>query len=72
MRSLSSADARAQSPNTVHLAVEFKTSRLTPRGVRRRFALSLRAAIARACLAGTVDQAVCEELWRLIPDPKRA
>lgn len=70
MKSLSPAVVRAQSPNTVHLAVEFNVSRLSPRGVRRRFARALRNAIARVDLSGTVDQAVCEELWRLVPDPE--
>ena len=72
MRSLSPAVAQAQSPNTIHLAVEFNVSRLTPRGVRRRFAGALRAAIARIHLSGTVDQAICEELWRIVPDPEHA
>lgn len=72
MGSLSLAIARAQSPNSVRLIVEFNTTRLTPRGTRRRFAKALRAAIARAHLAGTVDQAVCEELWRASPNPEGA
>jgi hypothetical protein len=70
MKSLSPAVMRAQSTNTIHLAVEFNVSRLTPRSVRRRFAGALRSAIARVHLSGTADQAVCEELWRLVPDPE--
>ena len=70
MQSLSPITVRAQSPHSVQLEVEFNTTRLTPRGVRRRFALSLRAAIARAYVAGTVDEAVCEELWRVVPEPE--
>lgn len=70
MKSLSPAVARAQSPNTVQLAVEFNVSRLTPHGVRRRFAGALRSAIARGHLSGLVDQAICEELWRAVPDPE--
>ena len=72
MSSLSPPIERAQSQNSVHLAVEFNVSRLTPRGVRRRFANAVRGAIARAYLTGSVNQAVYEELWRASPDPERA
>ena len=71
MRSLSSAVVRAQSPHSVYLAIEFNVSRLTPRGVRRRFAGALRGAIARAQITGTVDHAIAEELWRASPNPER-
>ena len=72
MKSLSPPVVRAQSPHTIHLAVELNVSRLTPRGVRRRFAGALRAAIAHVHLSGAVDQAICEELWRIVPDPEHA
>lgn len=64
--------SRGRNPsNSVHLELEFNAARLTPRGIRRRFVLSLRAAIARARLVGAVDEAICEELWRTVPDPER-
>jgi hypothetical protein len=60
------------SKDLVALRIEFEVAGLSPRHVRHRFANSLRIAIAKARIANTIDQAVCEELWRVVPAPERA
>jgi hypothetical protein len=55
---------------TVRLLIEFDAGGLPPRELRQRFAEELRAAVME--LHGDADEAVLEELWRVIPDPERA
>ena len=40
----------------------------SPRELRSRFVLAVREVIARGYLAGRIDQAVAEELFRAIPE----
>ena len=63
--------AQSLSPELVALKVEFEVNGLSPRDVRYRFANTLRIAIAKAHMACTIDRAVCEELWRVVPRPER-
>ena len=56
----------------IRLTIAVNPGGASPRELRSRFALALREAIARGCLAGRIDQAAAEELFRAIPDPERA
>lgn len=55
--------------NLVHLWVSMDIAPdVPPRQVRQRFAGAIRQAVARGYLAGRIDQAVAEELFRAIPE----
>jgi hypothetical protein len=58
--------------DVIRLAITVDPQGATPRELRARFVHALRAAVFLAALAGHVDIAFAEELWRAIPDPERA
>lgn len=63
---------QSHSGNLLHLWVSVNIAAdVPPRQVRLRFAGAIRRAVARGYLAGRIDQAVAEELFRAIPDAER-
>lgn len=54
----------------LRLVIEIEPDGLTPNQVRRQFAEALREAIAQQHLAGKLDAAIAEELWREAPEPE--
>jgi hypothetical protein len=55
--------AQSLSPKLVGLKVEFEIDCLNSGDVRHRFLNAVRIAIAKARMAGSISQAVCDELW---------
>jgi hypothetical protein len=64
---------RRQTPaERIRLHVSLNLAGLSPRRVRQHFTIELRDSIARAAMAGRLDIAIAEELWRTLPLPEVA